>query len=163
MNISFSKFEGAAVLKLLMSMSFADRRSSSEFMWIDKIARVLEIITTADHDEEEKVLRHIYNSIEDEQAFHTISKMNYERRRLITAMVVLVMKADGKLTADEREWYSYIAYKCDLIAEAHFTYAEAMKIVAGWCFQDGSFIGIGSPVEEDDEEDEDPWDLYPGV
>lgn len=152
MNISFSKFEGAAILKLLMSMSFADRRSSSEFMWIDKIARRLEIITP-DVDEEEKVLRHIYNSIEDEQAFHTISKMNYERRRLITAMVVLVMKEDGKLTADEREWYSYIAYKCDLIAEAHFTYVEAWKIVAGWCLQDCSLHG--SPVEEDDEEDED--------
>lgn len=157
MNISFSKFEGAAILKLLMSMSFADRRSRDEFMWIDKIARALDI------NEEEKVLRHIYNSIEDEQAFHTISKMNYERRRLITAMVVLVMKGDGKLTADEREWYSYIANKCDLIAEAHFTYREAMAIVAGFCFQDCSLIGIGSPVEEDDEEDEDPWDLYPGV
>ena len=154
MNISFSKFEGAAILKLLMSMSFADRRSRSEFMWIDKIARVLEIITTADHDEEEKVLRHIYNSIEDEQAFHTISKMNYERRRLITAMVVLVMKEDGKLTDDEREWYSYIANKCNLIAEAHFTYREAMAIVMGWSFQDCSLLKNGS-FEEDDEEDED--------
>ena len=124
MNPYFSRQEGMAVLSILADIATADELTYGEAGLMSVIGEKLGLANQRDLD--------IVNSLTPNQVIPIISQMSYEKRKLVTCMMLMMIFQDGEASEEERELYPEIAAQCNLTVDEDILPQEAHYIVGNW-------------------------------
>ena len=125
MNPYFSRQEGVAVLCLLGNVAMADELTMGEDELAGLIAQKLGFANPRD-------LHAMFEQLTLDSVISVISRMNYEKRKLVTCMLLLMVFHDGVLTEEEKDVYPEIVSQCNLIFDENISPQEANYIVSNW-------------------------------
>lgn len=120
----FSRQEGMAVLSILADIATADELTYGEAGLMSVIGEKLGLANQRDLD--------IVNSLTPSQVIPIISQMSYEKRKLVTCMMLMMVFQDGEASEEEGELYPEIAAQCNLTVDEDILPQEAHYIVGNW-------------------------------
>lgn len=124
MNPYFSRQEGMAVLSILADIATADELTMGEAGLMSYIGEKLGLANQRDLN--------VVKGLMPEQVIPVISQMSYEKRKLLTCMMLMMVFHDGVLSQEERQLYPEIAYQCNLPVDEEIQPQEAHYLVGNW-------------------------------
>ena len=124
MNPYFSRQEGMAVLSILADMATADELTMGEAGFMSVIGEKLGLANQRDLD--------IVKALTPDQVIPVISQMSYEKRKLVTCMMLMMIFQDGFLSEEEKQLYPEIASQCNLAINENIQPQEAHFLVGNW-------------------------------
>ena len=124
MNPYFSRQEGMAVISILADMATADVLTMDEAQLGSVISEKLGLNNQRDLE--------AIRDLSPEQVIPVISVMSYEKRKLVTCMMLMMALQDGRLSADEKMLYPEIATRCNLVIDENIQPQEAPYLVGNW-------------------------------
>lgn len=124
MNPYFSRQEGMAVISILADMATADVLTMDE-------AQLGSVISEKFGLNNQRDLEAI-RDLSPEQVIPVISVMSYEKRKLVTCMMLMMALQDGRVSADEKMLYPEIATRCNLVIDENIQPQEAHYLVGNW-------------------------------
>lgn len=124
MNPYFSRQEGMAVLSILADMATADELTMGEAGFMSVIGEKLGLANQKDLD--------IVKALTPGQVIPIISRMSYDKRKLVTCMMLMMTFYDGVLSNEEQQLYPEIAYQCNLTVNESIQPQEAHYLVGNW-------------------------------
>ena len=124
MNPYFSRQEGMAILSILADIATADELTMEEAGLMSIIGGKLGLDNQRDLD--------AINELTPDVVAPIISRMNYEKRKLVTCMMLLMVFQDGILSEEEKYLYPEIAAQCNLVVEEDIPPQEANYLVRNW-------------------------------
>ena len=124
MNPYFSRQEGMAVLSILADIATADELTMGEAGLMSVIGEKLGLANQRDLD--------IVKALTPGEVIPVISQMNYEKRKLITCMMLMMTFHDGMVSNEEQQLYPEIAYQCNLTVNESIQPQEAHYLVGNW-------------------------------
>lgn len=124
MNPYFSRQEGMAVLSILADMATADELTMGEAGFMSVIGEKLGLANQRDLD--------IVKALTPDQVIPVISQMSYEKRKLVTCMMLMMIFQDGYLAEEEKQLYPEIATRCNLAINENIQPQEAQLLIGNW-------------------------------
>lgn len=124
MNPFFSRQEGMAVLSILADIATADDLTMGEAGLMSLICEKFGLANQRDLD--------AVNELSPSQVIPVISRMSYEKRKIVTCMMLLMVFQDGNLSPEEKFLYPEIASQCNLVVDEDISPQEAHYIVGNW-------------------------------
>ncbi len=124
MNPYFARQEGMAVISILADMATADVLTMDE-------AQLGSVISEKFGLNNQRDLEAI-RDLSPEQVIPVISVMSYEKRKLVTCMMLMMALQDGRVSADEKMLYPEIATRCNLVIDENIQPQEAHYLVGNW-------------------------------
>lgn len=120
----FSRQEGMAVLSILADIATADELTYGEAGLMSVIGEKLGLANQRDLD--------VVKTLSPQQVIPVISQMSYDKRKLVTCMMLMMIFQDGKLSEEEQELYPEIASLCNLTIDENIQPQEAHYLVGNW-------------------------------
>ena len=124
MNPYFSRQEGMAVLSILADIATADELTMGEAGLMSVIGEKLGLANQRDLDQ--------VKNLSPRQVIPIISQMSYEKRKLVTCMMLMMVFQDGRLSEEEKVLYPEIASQCNLTIDEDIMPQEAHYLVGNW-------------------------------
>ena len=124
MNPYFSRQEGMAVISVLADMATADDLTMDEAQLGSVISEKLGLNNQRDLE--------TIRDLSPEQVIPVISGMSYEKRKLVTCMMLMMALQDGRVSSDEKMLYPEIASRCNLVIGENIQPQEAHYLVGNW-------------------------------
>ena len=111
-------------MSILADISTADEMTMDEAGFMSVIGEKLGLANQRDLD--------IVKALMPEQVIPIISQMSYDKRKLVTCMMLEMIFCDGMLSNEERQLYPEIAYQCNLIVDEDIQPQEAQFLIENW-------------------------------